>query len=104
MANRLRNVKKVLHGYDCQVLKDIVCDLDEPILLGVSEVFALLSLLKSETGLDWIIPDEHVLREYNQTNSINNIWYKGWSTSLNIEEYYSFLPTIETKNNGEITF
>ena len=90
----------VLQGYDCQALKDIISDFDEPVLLRLSEVTALMNLLKIKTGLDWVIPDKHILREHIQSNSINNIWYKGKPTSLNIEEYYSLLPTLKSKNNG----
>ena len=37
----------VLQGYDCQALKDIISDFDEPVLLSLSEVTALLNLLKN---------------------------------------------------------
>lgn len=92
--------KIVLQGYDCQLLQGIIADFDEPALFRISEVTELLKLLQRVTGIDWIIPDEHVLRKYYQSNSINYMWYKGRSTSLNIEEYYYLLPTIKTSNNG----
>lgn len=97
----LTKYEKILfQGYDCQVLKDIIGDFDESVLFRESEVTALLLFLKSATGLDWIIPDEQIFRENNQTVLLNNVWYKERRASLNIEEYYSLMPTIKTKNNG----